>query len=124
VVELSTAIEEKTVTCIVCPSGCVVRVVLKGGKIAGISGNMCRKGTDYAKTEVINPMRILTTTVRMEDNRLLPVKTERPLPKALIFDAMKELSHVRVKAPVKIGQVVYPNVADTGVNVVATRSWK
>lgn len=68
-------------------------------------------------------MRVLTTTVRLEDGHLLPVKTARPIPKELLFEAVRELSGVRVKGPIEIGQVVYSNVAGTGVDVVATRSW-
>ena len=120
---LSATSEEKTVTCIICPRGCRVKVTIEGGEITRISGNLCRRGADYARAEVTQPMRVLTTTVRLEDGHLLPVKTARPIPKALIFEALKELSGVRVKTPVEIGQVVYSNVAGTGVDVVATRSW-
>lgn len=120
---MSAASEKRTVTCIVCPSGCRINVEIEGGKIIEISGNQCKRGADYATTEVTQPMRVLTTTVRLENGRLLPVKTSRPIPKALLFDAIKELSGVVVKPPVKMGQVVYSNVAGTGVDVVATRSW-
>ncbi|MDN5331071.1 MAG: hypothetical protein PWP45_296 [Tepidanaerobacteraceae bacterium] len=121
---MSAMVNEKTVTCIICPAGCRIRVSMQGGEIASIKGNLCKRGENYAKDEVTHPTRVLTTTVRLEDGRLLPVKTARPIPKALLFDAVKELSNVVVKVPVKIGQVVYSNVAGTGVDVVATRSWK
>ncbi|TYP58847.1 DUF1667 domain-containing protein [Thermosediminibacter litoriperuensis] len=120
---MSAANEERTVTCIVCPSGCRIKVGIEGSEIVRISGNQCKRGADYARAEVTQPMRVLTTTVRLEDGRLLPVKTASPIPKVLLFDAVKELSGVRVKAPVKIGQVIYSNVAGTGVDVVTTRSW-
>ena len=34
---------------------------------------------------------------------------------------MRELAEVEVKLPVKIGDVVIKNVADTGVSIVVTR---
>lgn len=120
---LSAVNEEKSVTCIVCPRGCRIKVSIKGGEIIRISGNLCKRGADYARSEVTQPMRVLTTTMRLEDGHLLPVKTARPIPKELLFEAVRELSGVRVKGPIEIGQVVYSNVAGTGVDVVATRSW-
>lgn len=122
--KLNLQIEEKMVTCIVCPSGCKIKVSIQNeGEIVGIYGNLCKRGAEYAKNEVTQPKRVLTTTVKLEDGRLLPVKTLHPIPKALIFDAMKELRSVNVKTPVRLGQVVYHNVAGTGVDVVATRSF-
>ncbi|HIZ39180.1 MAG TPA: DUF1667 domain-containing protein, partial [Candidatus Anaerobutyricum stercoris] len=44
------------------------------------------------------------------------------IPKAKIFDILEEIKPVIVKAPVKIGDVIIPNVAGTGVDVVATKN--
>lgn len=50
------------------------------------------------------------------------VKTESDIPKDKIFDCIKALKDVKLQAPVKIGQIVLPDVAGTGVNVLATKN--
>ena len=44
------------------------------------------------------------------------------MPKGKIFDILDEIKPVVVKAPVKIGDVIVPNVAGTGVDVIATKN--
>ncbi len=116
-------LEERKVTCVVCPIGCEITVKVKGKEILELSGYQCKRGTDYARAEVIEPKRVLTTTVRLENGHFLPVKTAEPIPKERIFDAIRELKDVEVKLPVKMGQVVHKNIVGSNVDVVATRSW-
>ena len=69
-------------------------------------------------------MRVVTSTVVVEGpERRLPVKTDRPIPRDRIFEVMEEIARVRVKAPVKRGDILIPNVAGTEGNVVATKEW-
>ncbi len=117
-------IKEHKVTCIVCPAGCEIIARVRKNSIIEIRGNRCKKGVDYARNEVIEPRRVLTTTVRLENGHFLPVKTAKPIPRELIFKAIKELKEVRVKVPVKMGEVVHQNVAGSNVDVVSTRSWR
>lgn len=118
--------ETKNLTCINCPLGCQITVKLDGGNVVEVSGNTCKKGEDYAVKEVTNPTRIITSSVIVEGgtglNSQVSVKTENDIPKGKISDVMNALKGVSVKAPVKIGDVILENVADTGVNVVATRN--
>ncbi|WAM36423.1 DUF1667 domain-containing protein [Caldicellulosiruptor acetigenus] len=117
----------KEVICIVCPRGCHIDVKLVDGKVANISGNVCQRGKTYAEAEVTNPKRVLTTTVSIIDNgnqKRLPVRTKEPIPKNLLMKAMKELKNVTVKPPVKMGDVVYKNIAGSGVDVIASKSWE
>ena len=90
------------------------------GKIASIEGNTCKRGVTYAEDECTNPKRTVTTTVRCECGDVVAVKTERAIPKELIFEAMKEINSTVAKDGLKIGDVVIENVAGTDVNVVAT----
>ena len=90
------------------------------GSIAGIEGNTCKRGVTYAEDECTNPKRTVTSTVRCECGDVVAVKTERAIPKELIFEAMKEINSTVAKDGLKIGDVVIENVAGTGVNVVAT----
>ena len=69
------ATQEKQLTCIVCPRGCQMTVTLEDGKPVHIEGNQCPRGVDYATSEFLHPMRTLTTTVRLQNGALLPVKT-------------------------------------------------
>jgi CxxC motif-containing protein len=111
-------------TCIGCPSSCEIELTEDDGKILEAAGAGCKIGKDYAKKEFTAPERILTSTVRVENGVLpvLPVKSEKPIPKKLIRDSVSELAKVTVKAPIKQGAVVYSNILNTSVNVIASRS--
>ena len=109
-------------TCINCPMGCAVTVEREGDTILSVTGNTCPRGDVYARKEVTNPTRIVTSTVMVEGGThpRVSVKTEHDIPKGKIFACMEDLNGVVVKAPVHIGDVVVPNVAGTGVNIIAT----
>ena len=111
-------------TCIGCPFSCELKLVEEDGKRPEVTGAGCKIGEEYAIKEFKAPERILTSTVRVENGVLpvLPVKSERPIPKKLIMAGVRELAKVKVKAPIKQGSVVYENMLNTGVNVVASRS--
>jgi CxxC motif-containing protein len=89
-----------------------------------ITGNQCKRGISYAQTELTNPCRVLTSTVKISDGFLnrVPVRTTDAIPKGLIFEAMKEINKVDVPAPVKMGQILITDLLGTGVDVVASRS--
>ena len=110
-------------TCIGCPMGCPLTVTIEGDVIT-VSGNTCALGDKYAKKEVTNPTRVVTSSVGIDgaDIARVSVKTESDIPKDKIFDCVKALKDVEVPAPVKIGDVIVENVAGTGVNVIATKN--
>ena len=116
--------EEKNLICINCPMGCALTVRLENGSVVSVSGNTCKRGEDYAKKEVTNPTRIVTSTVRVNggDAPVVSVKTKQDIPKGKIFDCMEAIKEVEVEAPVKIGDTILANVSDTGVDIVATKS--
>jgi CxxC motif-containing protein len=53
---------------------------------------------------------------------LLPVKTDGEIPKALLFQSMEILKRIRVKAPIKMGDLVFADILGTGVDVVACKN--
>ena len=110
--------------CIGCPLGCPLTVEMEGKEVKSVSGNTCPRGDAYAKKELTNPTRIVTSTVRVKGGKLamVSVKTQNDIPKNKIFDCVKALKDVELTAPVKIGDVVVENVAGTGVNVIATKN--
>jgi CxxC motif-containing protein len=109
--------------CIDCPLSCEVELVEEDSKIFEIRNNRCKKGKEYAIAEFINPVRILTTTVRVEGGILpvIPVRSKEPIPKKLIRECMRELAKVKVKAPIKCGDVLHANILNTGVYIASSR---
>lgn len=103
--------------------GCVIEVQSKDGKIIQVTGNKCPHGKEYAEEETLSPKRTLTTTVQLEnsDLPLLSVRTEKPIPKQHLSEAMEILRKVRVSAPIEMGQIIMENLLGLDVNVVATR---
>ncbi len=109
----------KTITCTECPNGCQVTIELNGGEILNISGNLCLKGKFYAENEIIAPRRVLTSTVKTADGRVLPVKTDLPILKENIFSVMKKVNTITVTTPIEIGEIVFKNI-DENINLIAT----
>jgi len=88
-----------------------------------ITGFSCPKGEAYAREELENPVRTLTSTVRVSGAMLsrCPVRTKSPIPKALIFEAMRLLDGVELSAPVEEGYVIVADICGTGIPFVTTR---
>ena len=112
----------KELVCIVCPKGCRLRVDEENDY--AVTGNSCPRGAAYGHSEIKNPTRVLTSTVRLSGGlyRRCPVKTDAPVPKGKLMEVMQQLNAVTLEAPVAIGQVVIPNVAGTEANVVVTKN--
>jgi CxxC motif-containing protein len=115
---------EKMLTCIGCPLGCAITVTMQDGEIESISGNTCKRGEVYARTEVTAPVRTVTSTVKVAGGIMpvVSVKTAGDIPKDAIFPCMEALRKVTVAAPVSAGDVIIENVCDTGVSVIATKN--
>lgn len=109
---------ERKLTCIICPLGCELNVKLEEGKVISVSGNTCKRGEIYAKNECTNPQRTITSTLRCEDGSLVPVKTDRPIPKGKIEECMKIINAATAKLPVRVGDIIIKDVF--GANIVAT----
>lgn len=116
----------RELTCIGCPMGCQLKAKIENGKVVEVTGNTCKRGQIYAEKECTNPTRIVTSSVMVEGGEIdmVSVKTEKDIPKQKIFECVKELKGIKVKAPVKIGDIIIEDVAKTGVNVVATKNVK
>lgn len=116
--------ERKYLTCINCPMGCALTVEMEGGEVVSVSGNTCNRGDTYARKEMTDPTRIVTSTVRVVDGKLdmVSVKTKEDIPKGKIFACIDKLKNVQVQAPIHIGDVILANAAGTGIDVIATRN--
>lgn len=115
------------VICTNCPMGCNITLSIeeRSGEVIAIEGNKCKQGRQYALAEFRNPVRVLTATVRTTSKKspLLPVRTNKPIPKDKMKDMMYVIARIIVNKPVKIGQVIEPNIMDMGVNLIATRDF-
>lgn len=113
----------KEFICIICPNGCRVTVDDEGN----ISGNKCPRGEAYVRQESTHPQRTLTSTCKVvgsELYRVVPCKTNGPIPKEMIFDVMNEINKAEVKFPVLMNEILIKNVLNTGIDVVATKELK
>lgn len=114
-------------TCITCPIGCRLEVTVvekPEGTMYEVEGNTCKRGERYAIDELTNPLRMVTTTVKVKGSHLrrIPVKTLEPIPKGDIMACMAELNEIELVAPVACGDIVVDHVCGSGVPVVTTRS--
>ena len=115
---------KKEIICTVCPMGCRILVEGEGENITSVTGYTCKRGEAYATAEFCHPVRILTTTVKTDSEKtpLVPVRSEKPLPKEKIMDCMEVIRAQEVKTPVQVYDVVVENICGTGINIVATGS--
>lgn len=111
----------KELVCIVCPRGCTMKIEETENGIA-VSGNTCKRGETFAKSEMTNPMRTICTTVAtvFPDAPVIPVRVSSDIPKDRIFDVMKEINSVTVRERISRGDKVIQNVLGLGVDVIAT----
>ena len=116
--------EKKHFTCVICPTGCEIDVEVENGTIISMEGHQCEKSEDFILQELKEPMRTLTSTVRITGAKwpMLPVRTDKPIPKRLFFPVMNALANVDIHAPVKVADVIIEDIEGTGANVIATRN--
>lgn len=115
---------EKNIICTICPKSCRIKVtVSEKGDMISASGYLCKRGLYYSKEEAVAPKRTLTSTIAIEeaDYPVVSVRTDKPVPKALLFECMDIIKKAKVRAPVKTGDTVIKNILNTGADVIITR---
>lgn len=110
---------EKILTCVECPRGCDITVTMVDGRVTDVRGNACPRGKLYAESEVVCPRRVLTTTVRTKEGRLLPVKTDKPIPREKLLEVMDIVNTLHPEGPLHIGDVVFPHICEDANLVVS-----
>lgn len=112
----------KEMTCIVCPVGCKLKISKVDDEFI-VEGNNCERGEKYGINEMTNPLRVVTSTVKINNvkNKMVPVKTTDGIPKEKIMDLMEKINKIKVDLPVKRGDILLENLYDTGVSLVITR---
>ena len=114
--------QQKKIICTVCPIGCNIIVRGEGEQIESMEGFGCKRGEAYARSEFSHPVRILTSTVKVEGGNapLVPVRSSEPVPKDLLFKCMDEIRNLDVKAPVDRYDVLISNILGTGIDIIAS----
>jgi len=112
----------KDIRCIVCPTGCLVHVENVNGELI-IEGHSCKRGEEYAREEFIAPKRILTTTMRVENGflPLIPVRSDKPIPKDKLGETLDIIAKTQIKAPIKMGDKLIENILGLEINIIASR---
>lgn len=107
--------------CIVCPKGCTMHIEQENGTYK-VSGNTCKRGAQFAVSEMTEPKRTICTTVRtvFPQAPVLPVRVSAEIPKDKIFDVMREINSIIVKNPVRRGDVLLKDVLNLGADIIAT----
>ncbi len=119
---------KKNFTCIICPNSCEIETEFeeKDGKlvVTKVTGNTCKRGDEYVRQELTDPRRTITSSVLVLGGELplASVRLTGPIPKNRIFDAMKEIKKIAVKAPVSAGTVLIHNLFGYDSDVVVTKS--
>lgn len=110
---------KKELTCIICPRGCALTVDTEA---MTVTGNNCARGVKYGIEEATHPVRTVTSILRVSNRHdmMVSVKTAEPIAKEDMFKAMEVIRGATVTAPIKIGDVLIPNVC--GTNIVATKN--
>ena len=112
----------KELTCIICPRGCRLSI----DENMNVTGNFCPRGKEYAISELTNPVRTITSSIRVinREDLLVSVKTSGPIPKEKIFDVMKEINKIGVNAPTHIGDIAKKDILGLGVDIIITKNIK
>ena len=111
---------ERKLICICCPKGCHLKVNINENKV---EGNGCKRGAEYAINEITNPTRVVTSTARIINGVLpvVPVKTNKPIPKGLNLKCINEINKITIEAPVNLGDILIKNVLNTGADIIACK---
>ena len=113
----------KKLTCIECPLSCPLSVEMEGGRVTKVEGNKCPKGVVYARSEIEEPSRVLTSAVLGHGLgiKMVPVRTDKAIPKGRLLEAMEQVKKVKLRNKVRAGDVVIRDLLGLGVNLIVTR---
>ena len=115
----------RKMTCVVCPVGCRMEAQIdENGAVTAVTGNTCPRGKAYALSEIANPVRTLTTTVKLQNAKeaMLPVKTSQPIPKPALLEAMRQIKTITLSPPIQTCTIILKNFIQPGINLVACKT--
>lgn len=112
-------------SCTTCPNSCELLATVDNDQVVAVEGNLCKRGVDFAENEWRCPVRTLTSTMILDTGAkavLVPVRSAKPIPKAVMQEAMAAIQAKHLHHPVKMGEALIENVAGTGVAIVAAKT--
>lgn len=114
----------KTYTCIICPNGCDVTVEFEGSEFIGCNGNLCARGEEYVRQELLDPRRTISSSVAVSGGELplVSVRLTKPISRERIMDVMKVIRELQITAPVRSGQILSADILGLGSDLIATRN--
>ncbi|OQY34804.1 MAG: hypothetical protein B6241_03745 [Spirochaetaceae bacterium 4572_59] len=120
---------EKNMICISCPIGCHLTVSYNENDVISheniqVKGNKCPRGVIYGKEEILAPKRVVTATCAIDSGLMdrIPVKSTGAIMKEEIDGLLEELYRIRLKSPVKMGDVIISDYNKSGIDIVTSRS--
>jgi CxxC motif-containing protein len=108
----------KEYICLTCPNCC--SLVTDGVQV---DGAQCEKGRAFACQEWLEPLRVITTTVRVETERgthILPVKTAQPVPLAQVSTIIKEIKSLHLPEVPPLGAKISVREGPEPVEIMVT----
>ncbi len=112
-------------TCTKCPMGCKLTLTIDGDNIK-IEGNNCKIGEKYGISEYSNPVRTITTSVKVKTTdgiKMISVKSSSDVPKGKVFECIKEVKKLHIeKDEINVGDVLIKNILGLDADIVATKS--
>ncbi len=99
---------ESELVCTCCPNGCALTASTDAKGKLEISGARCSRGVSFGLSELTDPRRTLTTTVRLQNGAypLVPVRSAEPVRKGDLRRLVASLRSVTLTAPVRCGDKV------------------
>jgi len=91
-----------------CPTGCELEIKEEFGGIL-VSGNDCKRGSEYGKAEYLDPKRVVTALIRTKSGKVRPVKTAKPISKDKIFNLLDLIRTTTIDDSFEAGDVVIQN---------------
>lgn len=111
--------------CVLCPNGCWIEAMMEGNppRLLASSGARCSRGEAWLLQEIENPLRMISSNVRVKngDHPLVSVRTSAPIPLSKVFAVMEEIMALEVDAPVGVGQLLLSFPANCNTNIISTR---
>jgi CxxC motif-containing protein len=113
----------RELVCIACPTGCRIRVKLAADDDFQIRGAACSRGQAYALSELVDPARTFTGTVRVQggDAPVVPVRSEGQVPKGAMLEVARIAARLVARAPIEMGDPLGEDMPG-GTRLVATAS--
>jgi CxxC motif-containing protein len=109
----------KQIVCIVCPNSCHLQI---DEKTFQVTGQLCSRGAAYAKQELLDPKRTLTSSVKTiyKAHPVVSVRTTGEISKTIIPEVLAALRQIVIDKPLPRGSVIIDNVADSGIDIITT----